>query len=109
MTATAPRKASAAAGFQSLETETRIDSLPVHGEIPAWLTGSLMRPGPAKFEVGDRQLRHWCDGLSMRPRFSFHDGQVAYANRFLEGRSYKTAKETGRISYPEFATDPCRS
>ena len=109
MTATAPRTASAAAGFQTLETETRIDSLPVHGEIPAWLTGSLMRPGPAKFEAGSQQLRHWFDGLSMLHRFSFNDGQVAYANRFLEGRSYKTAKETGRMSYSEFATDPCRS
>jgi len=29
-----------------------IDDLPVRGEIPAWLTGTLVRNGPAQFEVG---------------------------------------------------------
>jgi carotenoid cleavage dioxygenase-like enzyme len=109
MTATAPRTVSAAAGFATLDLETRIDSLPVQGDIPAWLTGSLVRPGPAKFEAGDQQLRHWFDGLAMLHRFSFGDGEVSYANRFLEGRSYRSVEETGRMTYPEFATDPCRS
>ena len=34
---------------------------------------------------------------------------MSYANRFLETRAYRAARETGQISYPEFATDPCRS
>src|SRR4051812_42508557 len=108
MTATAPRAASAAAGFQSLERETHIDSLPVQGDIPAWLTGSLVRPGPAKWEVGAQQMRHWFDGLCMLHRFSFAGGSVSYANRFLQSRSYQAAKAEGRIVYSEFATDPCR-
>jgi beta,beta-carotene 9',10'-dioxygenase len=108
MTVTAPRAASAAAGFQSLERETHIDSLPVQGDIPAWLTGSLVRPGPAKWEVGAQQMRHWFDGLCMLHRFSFAGGSVSYANRFLQSRSYKAAKSEGRIVYSEFATDPCR-
>ena len=109
-TTTATRSAiDAGKGFESLEAETRIDSLPVRGQLPPWLQGSLIRTGPAKWEVGERTMNHWFDGLAMLHRFSFSEGSVAYANRFLETRSYRAARETGRISYPEFATDPCRS
>jgi carotenoid cleavage dioxygenase-like enzyme len=112
MSSAAPTTASAVSprkGFQSLEEETRIDSLPVRGRLPQWLRGSLVRTGPAKWEVGERPMKHWFDGLAMLHRFSFADGSVSYANRFLETRAYRAARETGRLSYSEFATDPCRS
>lgn len=96
-------------GFQSLEDEIRVDALPVEGEFPEWLTGSLLRTGPSKFEVGDRSMAHWFDGLAMLHRFSFGDGEVSYASRFLESKAYRAANETGEITYSEFATDPCRS
>jgi len=99
----------ASKGFESLEDETQVASLPVRGELPAWLTGSLLRTGPAKWEVGGRSMNHWFDGLAMLHRFSFDDGEVSYANRFLETRAYRAAKRDGRIAYSEFATDPCRS
>ena len=34
-------------GFDSLESEVRVDELPLTGELPAWLEGSLIRTGPA--------------------------------------------------------------
>jgi beta,beta-carotene 9',10'-dioxygenase len=96
-------------GLESLEHETRIDGLPVRGEVPRWLTGSLLRTGPAKWEVDGRSVNHWFDGFAMLHRFGFADGEVSYANRFLETRAYRSVREKGRISYSEFATDPCRS
>ncbi len=96
-------------GFTTLEEEIAIDNLPVKGAVPAWLTGTLVRNGPAKFEVGTQNFRHWFDGFAMLHKFSFKDGKVSYANKFLESDAYKTAKETGKISFSEFATDPCRS
>ena len=98
-----------ALGFSTLEREVAVDELPLSGELPSWLEGSLLRTGPAKFEVGEQRMRHWFDGLAMLHRFTITDGQVSYGNRFLESRSYKAAREQGRIVYPEFATDPCRS
>ncbi len=98
-----------ALGFETLEEETRIDALPVEGEMPGWLSGSLLRTGPAKFEVGEQRMNHWFDGLAMLHRFRFAAGEVSYANRFLESKAYRAAGETGEISYSEFATDPCRS
>jgi beta,beta-carotene 9',10'-dioxygenase len=96
-------------GFSTQDRETVSDRLPVEGDIPPWLTGTLLRAGPGRFEVGAQRYRHWFDGLAMLHRFGFGSGSVSYANRFLKTRAYRAAEETGRISYREFATDPCRT
>jgi beta,beta-carotene 9',10'-dioxygenase len=97
------------AGFHSLDRETRIDRLPLEGRLPDWLQGSLVRTGPAKWEIGEQTMRHWFDGFAMLHRFGIAGGEVSYANRFLQTRSYRAAQEKGEIVYSEFATDPCRS
>jgi carotenoid cleavage dioxygenase-like enzyme len=96
-------------GLETQTAEVSLPALPVQGELPRWLAGSLLRTGPAKFEVGPHSLRHWFDGLAMLHRFSFAGGEVTYANRFLHSRAYNEAERTGEISMSEFATDPCRS
>ena len=98
------------AGFRSLTTETPAPiALAVTGALPLWLKGTLLRTGPSKFEVGARTYNHWFDGLAMLHRFAIADGGVSYANRFLESKAFSAAEETGKISYAEFATDPCRT
>ncbi|MGR2753714.1 carotenoid oxygenase family protein [Agromyces arachidis] len=89
--------------------EVALDDVPVDGRMPDWLTGSLLRNGPGTFRVGAQRYRHWFDGLAMLHRFTIDRGRVSYANRFLETESYRAARDEGRIAYPEFATDPCRS
>jgi carotenoid cleavage dioxygenase-like enzyme len=96
-------------GFCTLDRETSLDDLPVRGTVPPWLTGTLVRTAPAKFEVGDRGYKHWFDGLAMLHKFAFTAGRVSYANRYLRSQSYLEAMATGRISRGEFATDPCRT
>jgi carotenoid cleavage dioxygenase-like enzyme len=81
----------------------------VQGRIPAWLSGTLVRNGPAKFEVGTQGYKHWFDGLAMLHTFAFQGSHVSYANRFLESQSFLEAREQGKISRGEFGTDPCRS
>lgn len=96
-------------GFSQSDHEIQIDSLPITGRFPSWLHGTLLRNGPGTLRVGDQRYRHWFDGLAMLHRFEFRDGRVGYANKFLESNAYREARETGRIAYSEFATDPCRS
>ena len=97
-----------AAGFQTLAEEVKIDRLPSQGDLPPWLSGSLIRTGPARFEANGRSLNHWFDGQAMLHRFSFADGGVGYANRELETRADAAVRD-GRVAFREFATDPCRS
>lgn len=86
-------------------TDRRLD---VEGTLPAWLEGSLLRTGPAKFEVGDRDLGHWFDGLAMLHSFVVEDGEVRYSNRYLESEAYSHVESEGELGFSEFATDPCR-
>jgi beta,beta-carotene 9',10'-dioxygenase len=102
-------RVSYAAGFVDLDSEVEPMRLPLKGEFPAWLTGSLLRTGPAKFEVGSTKLNHWFDGQAMLHRFAFADGTVTYSNRFLRGDSYCEAAVKGSLARGEFATDPCRT
>ncbi len=96
-------------GFTTQDQELSGVSLQVNGVLPAWLQGTLVRNGPAKFEVGTQRLRHWFDGLAMLHSFTIEAGYVQYANKFIDSPSYRYAQEHGRLGYSEFATDPCRS
>jgi carotenoid cleavage dioxygenase-like enzyme len=108
-TVAAARAADYRLGFTSLDRERTIDALPVTGTLPSWLAGSLLRNGPARFEVGSERYRHWFDGSAMIHRFTIGTGGVSYANRFLRTPGYLEAERTGKIACPEFATDPKRS
>jgi carotenoid cleavage dioxygenase-like enzyme len=49
-------------GFSTLAEEITCDRLPIEGSMPGWPAGSLLRNGPAQFEVGQQKYRHWFDG-----------------------------------------------
>ncbi len=105
---TAARTAGRQAGFRSLDEETRADSLPLQGQVPDWLAGTLVRVTPAMLDVGGEPLRHWFDGIAMLNAFTFSDGQVGYGSRFLETDAYRDAR-AGEFNAAGFAQDPCRS
>ena len=96
-------------GYESLNEEVAIDALSVTGTMPSWLHGSLVRNGPGKFEVGEDAFRHWFDGFAQLHRFSFQQGQVSYANKFLQSTSYTESIKEGHIVGAAFATDPCKA
>jgi beta,beta-carotene 9',10'-dioxygenase len=102
-------RTSYAIGFADLDHEVVIERLPVEGKLPAWLSGSLLRTGPAKYDLERQTLNHWFDGLAMLHRFGFADGQVSYRNRFLQSNSYREDMAAGRLERGEFASDPCRT
>jgi carotenoid cleavage dioxygenase-like enzyme len=95
-------------GFTTLTSEVSVDDLPVTGRIPEWLSGTLIRNGPAKFEVGDYRLTHWFNGLAMLHAFSFTNGRVAYANKYLRTTAYREGVERGRLYGKQFGLDPCK-
>ena len=79
------------------------------GAIPTWLSGSLIRNGPIYVTVDGQTNEHWFDGLAMLHAFSFHNGKVAYSNKFLRTDAYDTVFEKKSLEYRGFAADPCRS
>ena len=90
-------------GFRSVDREFVDRRLPVEGSLPDWLSGSLIRNGPGRFEIGDRRVTHWFDGLAMLRRYAFEDGEVRYTNRFLRTEAYERALAGETMG--EFGTD----
>ncbi|HEY1359440.1 MAG TPA: carotenoid oxygenase family protein [Thermoleophilaceae bacterium] len=94
-------------GFETLDEEVSRDRLPLRGELPDWLAGTLVRVTPALLDVGGQPLRHWFDGLAMLNAFGVADGQVSYGSRFLDTDTNRRAR-AGEL-FTGFAQDPCRS
>jgi beta,beta-carotene 9',10'-dioxygenase len=98
-------------GFADQTEEVRVAALPLSGgEVPAWLTGGLVRVTPAQMDFEKRSVSHWFDGMAMLNRFGFNgDGTVSYASRFLDTQARRAALASGGAAINGFATDPCRS
>jgi beta,beta-carotene 9',10'-dioxygenase len=78
---------------------TRIKLESLEGQIPIWLKGNLIRIGPAKFDLGKTQIKHWFDGLAMLYGFEFDSGKCYYTNKFLRSTPYLKLKENGQIDF----------
>ncbi|PRY38076.1 carotenoid oxygenase family protein [Umezawaea tangerina] len=76
--------------------------LPVEGTVPKWLTGTLLRTGPA---TSPSAFRNWLGGPSALHRFGFGGGRVSYRTGLLDSRT--TRRGHGRIDFAEFTVDPC--
>ena len=64
-------------GFEPVREECAGVSLPVEGDLPDWLSGTLLRNGPGTFAAGDRRLNHWFDGFGMLRRFAIRGSGAA--------------------------------
>ncbi|MEX0940173.1 MAG: carotenoid oxygenase family protein [Candidatus Babeliales bacterium] len=84
-------------GYTTLAQEIVIDKLSIKGKVPTWLKGSLFRNGPAQFELGKFKFKHWFDGFAMIHRFTFENGSVSYANKFLDSNYRKKAYIEGKL------------
>ena len=78
-------------------------SLPVTltGEIPAWVSGDLIRTAPAIFQEGRWRANHWFDGLGMLYRFRVEQQRVHFYQRTLESelQSRLAAGFTDRVGF----------
>lgn len=108
-TAAPARDAGPALGFTDQRHEIEVEALPIRGEIPAWLTGSLLRNGPAQWDLNEGSVNHWFDGMAMLHRFAISGGQVGYRNKLVRGRAAEAFERDGKLAFHEFASDPCKT
>lgn len=51
------------------------------GKLPGWLSGTVIRVGPGKFEYGDDKMQHWFDGHGIIHRFNIRSGEVSFQSK----------------------------
>ena len=73
----------------------------VEGEIPAELQGTLLRNGPALYEIGGKSIPQPFDGDGMVATFCFPGGGAPpfFANRFVRTQAFVEEQETGKMLY----------
>src|SRR5438552_3869765 len=96
-------------GFASVEREypEPVD-LWVEGALPNWVEGSVVRTGPARFEVGARAMRHWFDGLPLHDRLRPGEPLPAVpAPRWLlDPRALRVRNESQAVVYAQLRAHP---
>lgn len=80
-----------------------------HGSVPDWLRGTLLRNGPGLWQLGTHEVQHWFDGLAKLHAFHLDGSRVRYRSRFLRSPEWQGLQQKGRLTHPQFASDPCRS
>src|SRR5579872_3346907 len=83
--------------------------LPVRGDLPGELSGTLYRNGPNP-QFAPRGHHHWFAGDGMVHAFRIEEGRVAYRNRWMRTPKFELERVQGRALFGAFGnpaeTDP---
>src|SRR5579862_6046739 len=91
-----------AGNFAPVRSEDAFADLPVAGEIPSALQGTLYRNGPnPQFEPRDPD-HHWFAGDGMIHAFRFTSGKVSCLNRFVRTPRWQLEHAAGRSLFGTF-------
>ena len=102
MNAPARRNPFLEGNFAPLSMESEAPILPVEGDMPKDLFGSLYRIGPNPAFPPRDPHHHWFFGDGMVHAFHVADGRVAYRNRWVETPKLKRERAAGRSLYGTF-------
>jgi all-trans-8'-apo-beta-carotenal 15,15'-oxygenase len=94
-------------GFVTYEDEHPAPvALDVVGHLPAELTGTLYRIGPARFDVHGERYGHWFDGDGMIHALTLDGGRARYVNRFVDTAGKRDEDRAKKRIYGGFGTRP---
>ena len=69
----------------------------ISGKIPAGLSGTFYRNGPALFERDGLRLDHWFDGDGMVHAYNISGGKVSHTGRMVRTGKYLREEKAGRF------------
>lgn len=93
----APGAAPDGEAYLPIDTEYDLADLPVEGELPSGLSGTLYRNGPnPQFPPLDPLRHHWFIGDGMVHAFVLRGGHAAYRNRWVRTDKWVAEHAAGR-------------
>jgi carotenoid isomerooxygenase len=81
-----------------------IQPVSVTGQVPDWVSGSLLRNGGGLMKIGPDEFKHIFDSLSLMHRYEINGGKVTYQRRFLQSQAFQKDMAAKRIVVSEFGT-----
>lgn len=93
------------AANRCVEREFSGEPLPVKGEIPAALRGTLYRNGNGRFVHQGVPYDHLFDGDGMIAAFELSDAGIHYRNRYVRTREFVAEEQAGKMLYRGFGTN----
>jgi all-trans-8'-apo-beta-carotenal 15,15'-oxygenase len=94
-----------ALGVADIESDVPQETLTlVQGKVPAGLSTTLFRNGPAKFRRGDSAAGHWFDGDGLVRRWQVRDGQATLAARFVDTPKRRLETKLNAVVQPGFGS-----
>src|SRR5437762_4120517 len=88
--------------YAPVRSEDDFANLPITGEIPRELNGTLYRNGPnPQFEPRDPN-HHWFFGDGMIHGFHVEDGKVSYRNRYVRTPKWELEHAAGKSLFGTF-------
>lgn len=89
--------------FAPIGVEYEAALLPVAGELPEGLNGTLFRNGPnPQFPPADPRDQHWFAGDGMVHAFTLQQGRASYRNRWVRTDKWLAERAAGRAFVPVF-------
>ena len=93
--------------FAPVFVEGDLSDLPVTGEIPTSLGGTLYRNGPNP-QFAPRGHYHWFGGDGMVHAFTLENGRATYRNRWVRTPRFELERKAGEALFGGFG-DPSKS
>jgi carotenoid cleavage dioxygenase len=87
--------------YAPLSFEADAYDLPVVGELPRELNGTLYRNGPNP-QFAPRGFHHWFAGDGMLHAFTIDNGKASYRNRFVRTPKFDLEREAGQAMFGAF-------
>ncbi len=76
----------------------------VSGQFPAYVHGTFLLNGPARFQRGGVKYRHWLDGDGMVAALTVEDGRAHFTNRFVRSTKFLREEAERRPVFRTFGT-----
>lgn len=92
--------------FAPVSMEVTAEDLPVEGEIPSGLAGTLFRNGANPMYAPLTDDHHWFLAEGMIHAIKFANGRVSYRNRWVRTSQYSAQRQAGHRLFATGLVDP---
>jgi all-trans-8'-apo-beta-carotenal 15,15'-oxygenase len=93
-------------GFRTASASSFNAQATLSGTIPAELSGTLYRNGPARHEIGNYRSHHWFDGDGMIQAYRINPDGISHQAQMIATRKYLAETDAGRALYPGITSVP---